>query len=148
MVGCGSYPTDSLHVTRPSSGFSCCYTLDPSQGYHPLCVQPRFHHRRVPTMVWDSIPLCCTSGGWRLLPTGLPLCLAFKPGLHLIQLIERQALLQCHYPLSCIGSFFSRVFVNPMQSALAPGWSMERWFSCICVITGPPQGMEQDGVTT
>ena len=73
---------------------SCCCT-QPPQGHYPPCLQPRLHHRRVPTEVWYSTPRC-TGGGRRLMPTGLSLCLAFDAGLHLNQLIESKALLQ--YP--------------------------------------------------
>jgi len=46
-----------LHTARvptiklSSRGFICCCTCQPSQGYHPPCVQLRLHHRKVPTMV-------------------------------------------------------------------------------------------------
>ena len=38
-------------IELPSRGFSCCCTSQRPQGYHPPCVQLRFHHRKVPTMV-------------------------------------------------------------------------------------------------
>ena len=61
-------------------------------------------------MVWHSTPPCCTGGGGQLMPT-----LAF--GLVFNQLIDRNALFQCHLgPRSCTGAylFSSRVFVIPM----------------------------------
>ena len=85
-------------IELPSRGFSCCCTSQPPQGYHPPCVQLRLHHRKVPTMVWYSTPPCCTGGGRRLMPTGRSFCLAFDAGLHLNQLIESKALLQCPRP--------------------------------------------------
>ena len=36
------------------------------------------HASTIGTTVWHSTPPCCTGGGWRLMPTGLPLCLAFE----------------------------------------------------------------------
>ena len=79
-----------------SRGFSCCCTSQPPQGSYLPCVQPHLHHRRVLTVAWYSTPPCCTGGGWRLMPTGVSLCLAFHAGIHLDQLIESKALLQ--YP--------------------------------------------------
>ena len=89
-----------LHVPRvpavilPPRFFSYCCTSFLAQEDHPSCVQPRLHHRGVPTVVWHSTPPCCTSGGWRLFPTGLPLDLAFEAGLHPNHLIESKALFQ------------------------------------------------------
>ena len=45
---------------------------------------------------WYSNPPCSTFGGWRLIPTGLPLFLALAAGFHLNQLIESKAPFQ--YP--------------------------------------------------
>ena len=41
---------------------------------------------------WYSSPPCSTSGGWRLIPTGLLLCLALDASFLLNQLIEGKAL--------------------------------------------------------
>ena len=45
---------------------------------------------------WYSSPPYSTSGGWRSIPTGLPLCFALEAGLPPNQLIESKALFQ--YP--------------------------------------------------
>ena len=47
---------------------------------------------------WYSSLPCSTRGGWRLIPTGLPLCLVLDAGLHLNQRIESKALIQYHRP--------------------------------------------------
>ena len=93
LLSTAKLPTIQLSLR----GFlSCCCTSQPSQGYYRPCVPPRLHRWRVPTIVWYNSPPCCTGGGWRLMPTGLSLCLAFDAGLHLSQLIQSKALI--HFP--------------------------------------------------
>ena len=115
-----------------SRGFSCCCTSQPPQGYYPPCVQPRLHHRRVPTMVWHSTPPCCTGGGWRLMPTGLSLCLAIGAGLQPAHRAQGPVPISS-WPMRLHRSLLtsSTVFVSPMQSALTAGQSTDRWFSCL-----------------
>ena len=47
---------------------------------------------------WYSSHPCSTSGGWRLIPTGLPLYLALEAGLHPNQFIENKTLFQYSRP--------------------------------------------------
>ena len=82
---------------------------------------------------WYRSPPCSTSGGWRLIPTGLPLCLTLDAGV--ISTSSSRARpcsnILAHEAATGATFFFSRASVSPMQSAHTPGRSTNRWFSCL-----------------
>ena len=91
-------------------------------------------------MVRNSTPRYYTSGGWRLIPTEIPMCLAFAARLYPNQLIESKSLFQQLSPGNCVGAYIfssSRLFVSPMLSALLLG---SLWMGVFYVIiAGLPQ---------
>ena len=73
---------------------------------------------------WYSSPPCSTFGGWRLFPTGLPLCPAlecwysFQPAPREQGPAPISSPMKLHQGLIRVSS---RVFVSPVQPALLPG---------------------------
>ena len=140
LLSTAKLPTIQLSLR----GFlSCCCTSQPSQGYNPPCVQLRFHHRKVPTMGAQQPSL--QHLGWRLLPTGYPLCPALEwwyssqPG------PRDQGPAPISSPVKLHGSLqfaSSRVFASPVQPALLPGSLHIDGFHVL--IIGLPLGKEKE----
>ena len=136
-----------VHDHAPVVGLWLLLCLPASAEYHPPCAQPRLHHRRVRTMVvftigefrrwWYNSPPWCTSGGWRLIPTGLTLVARIRGWSSSQPAHREQGLVPLSSPIKLHRSllfFSSRVFVSPMQSVLTPGQSTDRWFSCLVLL--------------
>ena len=76
---------------------------------------------------WYSGPPCSTFGGWRLFPTGPPLCPALEcwsssqPAPREQRPVPISSPMKLHRSLLFASSRDSRVFVSPVQPALFPG---------------------------
>ena len=132
-------PTNML----PSRGFSCCCTSQRPQGYHPPCVQLRFHHRKVPTMVVQQPSLQHLR--WVAIdPRRTPLvprarCWSSSQPAH-----REQGPAPISSPMKLHRSLLfasSRVFVSPVQPALLPGSPRIDSFHVLTI--GLPQGKDK-----
>ena len=94
---------------------------------------------------WYSSPPCSTFGGWRLFPTGLPLCPALECWCSFQLAPREQGPAPISSPMKLHRSLLfpsSRAFVNPVQPAILPGSSRTDGFHV--VIIGLPQDRDKE----
>ena len=131
-------------IELPSRGFSCCCTSQRPQGYHPLFVQLRLHHRKLPTMVvqhpnlqhlrWVAIdprrtPLVSRARCWS----------SSQPSPREQGPVPISSPMRLHRSLLFASS---RVFVSPVQPALLPGSPRIDSFHVLTI--GLPQGRDKE----
>ena len=99
--------------------------------------------------MWHSNLPCRTSGGWRLMPTGLPLCLTLETGLGSRLVFQpayrEQGFVPINWPMKLHRSLLlsSRVLISPIQSVPLPGSLLINSFLSVCVIA-LPLGRDKD----
>ena len=94
---------------------------------------------------WYSTPPCNTFGGWRLFPTGLPLCPALECWSSSQPAPREQGPVPISSPMRLHRSLLfasSRVFVSPVQPALLPGSPRIDSFHVLTI--GLPQGRDKE----
>ena len=129
----------------PSRGFSrCCFpsfrrdTTLPAPSYAFFAIGK---FRRW----WYSSPPCSTFGGWRLFPTGLPLCPALECWYSFQPAPREQGPAPISSPMKLHRSLLfasSRVFVSPVQPALLLGSPRIDGFHVLNI--GVPQGRDKE----
>ena len=131
-------------IKLSSRGFICCCTCQPSQGYHPPCVQLRLHHRKVPTMVVQQPSMLhrrwAAIDAHRTLLVPRLRCWSSSQPAH-----REQGPAPISSPMKLHRSLLfasSRVFVSPVQPALLPDSPRTDGFRVL--IIGLPQGINKE----